>query len=190
MIAMVLIIISGLFQSENKTEIQRYEVIKSDKDFEIRYYPPAILASVEMGGTYDQSRSSSFSVLAGYIFGGNEQGMQISMTAPVRMTEKNRMMSFVMPSHFQMGDLPKPKNNQVTIHSSEPAIVASVRFGGWANEKKIAEMKQKLDKWLNDKGIKHSGNFEYLGYDAPFRMTNRRNEVVVSLEGYQPDQSF
>lgn len=187
MIAMVLILLLGLFPQENKTEIQRYEVIKSDNDFEIRYYAPAILASVEMGGSYDQSRNSSFSVLAGYIFGGNEQGMQISMTAPVRMSEKDGTMSFVMPSHLQLDDLPKPKNNQIAIHSSEPGYVASVRFGGWANEKKIEEMKQRLVKWLNDSGLKPAGNFEYLGYDAPFRMTNRRNEVVVAIEGYKPD---
>lgn len=187
MIAMVMILMMGLFQSENRTEIQKYEVIRSDNDFEIRYYPSAILASVEMGGTYEQSRNSSFSVLAGYIFGGNERGMQMSMTAPVRMSDKDGTMSFVMPSHLQLDDLPKPKNNQVVIHSSEPAYVASIRFGGWSNEKKIAEMKQKLVKWLDDNGLKHSGNFEYLGYDAPFRMTNRRNEVVVAIEGYQPD---
>jgi hypothetical protein len=187
MITMVMILMMGLFQSENSTEIQKYEVIRSDNDFEIRYYPPAILASVEMGGTYDQSRNGSFGVLAGYIFGGNEEGMQISMTAPVRMSETDGMMSFVMPSHFQMGDLPKPNNKQVAIHSSEPAYIASIRFGGWANDKKIAEHKQKLVKWLDDNKLKHNGKFEYLGYDAPFRMTNRRNEVVVSLEGYQPD---
>lgn len=187
MIAMVLILLLGLFPQENKTEIQKYEVIKSDDDFEIRYYPPAILASVEMGGSYDQSRNNSFSTLAGYIFGGNDQKMQISMTAPVRMSEKDGRMSFVMPSHFQMDDLPKPKNKQVAIHTSEPAYVASVRFGGWANEKKIAEMKNKLVKWLDVNGLKHTGKFEYLGYDAPFRIANRRNEVVVSIEGYKPD---
>lgn len=183
---LILLLFMGLFQSDSKTEIQKYQTIKSEKDFEVRYYPPAILASVDMAGSYDQSRNSSFGTLAGYIFGGNEENMQISMTAPVRMSEAEGTMSFVMPSRFTMETLPDPKSKRVKLHTSEPQYVAVVSFSGWANDRKISEMKEKLSEWLEIQGLNHNNKFEYLGYNPPYQLTNRRNEVLVPLLDFTP----
>ena len=177
----------GLFQSDSKTEIQKYQTIKAEKDFEIRFYPSAILASVDMPGGYDESRNSSFGTLAGYIFGGNEKNMQISMTAPVRMSETDGTMSFVMPSGFTKESLPEPKSSRVKLHESEPQYVAVLRFSGWANERKISEMKGKLLVWLEKEGLMHSHKFDYLGYNPPYQLANRRNEVLVPLVGFSPE---
>jgi hypothetical protein len=187
MTTLMILLLMGLFQPVSKTEIQKYQTIKTDKDFEIRFYPPAILASVDMAGSYDDSRNSSFGTLAGYIFGGNRESMQISMTAPVRMSETDGTMSFVMPSGFTMETLPEPKSNRVKLHMSEPQYVAVVRFSGWANERKISEMKEKLSGWLGKEGLRHSSHFEYLGYNPPYQLTNRRNEVLVPLVGFSQD---
>jgi hypothetical protein len=176
----------GLFQSDSKTEIQKYQTIKSERDFEVRFYPPAILASVDMAGTYDDSRNSSFGTLAGYIFGGNEENMQISMTAPVRMSDADGTMSFVMPSKFTMETLPDPKSKRVKLHTSDPEYVAVVSFSGWANDRKISEMKEKLVEWLKSEGLNHNNKFEYLGYNPPYQLTNRRNEVLVPLVDFTP----
>ena len=35
---------------------------------------------------------------------------------------------------------------------------------------------------LDSKGIKHKGNFSYLGYNPPFQLINRTNEVVVEID--------
>jgi hypothetical protein len=186
MTTLILLLFMGLFQSDSKTEIQKYQTIKSEEDFEVRYYPPAILASVDMAGTYDQSRNSSFGTLAGYIFGGNEENMQISMTAPVRMSEADGTMSFVMPSAFTMESLPDPKSGRVKLHTTEPQYVAVVSFSGWANDRKISEMKKKLAEWLERIGMNHNNKFEYLGYNPPYQLTNRRNEVLVPLIDFTP----
>jgi uncharacterized FlgJ-related protein len=67
----VIILITGIYtMTKAKTETQKYEVLYTRENFEIRFYPEAILATVEMNGTYDNSRNSGFQVLAGYIFGG------------------------------------------------------------------------------------------------------------------------
>jgi hypothetical protein len=187
MTTLVILLVMGLFQSDSKTEIQKYQTIKSEKDFEVRFYPPALLASVDMSGSYDDSRNSSFGTLAGYIFGGNEENMQISMTAPVRMSESDGTMSFVMPSKFSTEKLPEPKNKRVKLHTSEPQYVAVVRFSGWANDRKIAEMKEKLREWLKSEGLNHTSKFEYLGYNPPYQLTNRRNEVLVPLVGFSSE---
>lgn len=181
MFTLFIIITMGLFQSDNKTEIQKYEIIKTLGEYEIRHYPSAILATVEMGGTYDSSRNSSFGILARYIFGGNKEKMQISMTSPVRVSEAEQTMSFVMPSRYSSTLLPQPEDDRVRLHSTDPQYVAVVRFGGWASDRRIQQMKERLAGWVSEQGLIHNSRFEYLGYDPPFQLTNRRNELLVPL---------
>ena len=66
------------------TEKQKYRLVKSEKEFEIRYYPAATLATVFTSAkSYREIASPGFRKLAGFIFGGNETNTKISMTAPV-----------------------------------------------------------------------------------------------------------
>jgi hypothetical protein len=37
---------------------------------------------------------------------------------------------------------------------------------------------------LEKHGLKHRGNFSYMGYNPPYEMLNRRNEVVVELTSF------
>ncbi len=186
MIAMLTILFMGLFHSDSNTENQKYKVVTVQQDFEIRFYPPAVMATVKMGGSYDQSRSSGFGTLAGYIFGGNEENRQISMTAPVRISWTDRTMSFVMPFEYSLQTLPNPKNKQVKLHTTEPQYVAVVKFSGWCNDRKIAEKKTQLDENLKMSRLQHNGKFEYLGYNPPYQLFNRRNEILVPLVNFDP----
>lgn len=172
-----------------KTEIQKYEVIFKKGAFEIRYYPEAILASVSSDGTYDNSRNSSFRVLAGYIFGGNKEEQKIAMTAPVRMSTSNNTstMSFVLPSHMDFENLPEPVSSRVILHESKPVYAASIRYGGYTSDKEINEKKLELTTILNELGIGFNDNFEYLGYNPPYQMVNRRNEILVELQDFDRD---
>ena len=186
----VIVLITGIYTvTRAKTETQKYEVLYSKGNFEIRFYPEAILATVEMNGSFDNSRNSGFQVLAGYIFGGNEENSQIAMTSPVRMSgnEKTNTMSFVLPSEMEYEKLPEPNDERVKLHMSKPMYTASVRFGGYANADEISKHKEKLFKVLKELKLQHSNQFEFLGYNAPFDMVNRRNEVQVELVDFKPD---
>ncbi len=175
-------------KAANKTETQSYETLLSEGNFEVRYYPPAVMASVDMEGSYDSMKNRGFRTLAGYIFGDNRRDMKISMTSPVRFLEQQEKvrMSFVMPPSMDMGDLPQPRDSRIELHRSVPVYVASLRFSGYSDDEKIESMKVKLEQILEAKGMEHTGNFEYLGYNSPFKLFNRRNEVVVSLSGFDP----
>lgn len=186
----VIILITGIYtMTKAKTETQKYEVLYTRENFEIRYYPEAILATVEMNGTYDNSRNSGFQVLAGYIFGGNEENSQIAMTSPVRMSgnEKLNTMSFVLPSEMEFDNLPEPKDKRILLHKSKPMYTASVQFGGYANEAEIAKHREKLIETLKQYKIQHTNQFEFLGYNSPFQPVNRRNEVQVEIIDFKPE---
>lgn len=172
-----------------KTETQKYTTVYKQDDFEIRFYPVSIYASVKMKGTYDEMRNSGFRVLAGYIFGGNEKEMSIAMTSPVRMSgaDEESSMSFIMPSGFGMETLPKPINENIILHESMPVYTASVTFGGFANNKEIEAKKAILSKILKELNLTNTDNFEYLGYNPPYQMLNRRNEIQVELTNFDPE---
>ena len=190
LITAVFILLSGLIAKvKADTEKQKYETIYSDGNFEIRYYPQAIMATVNMNGTYDDSRNSGFRVLAGYIFGGNAENQKIAMTAPVRMStgDKKSSMSFVLPSAMEFDNLPTPNSKRILLHKSKPVYAAVVRYGGYTNLEEIEKKKTELIKELKALNLEHNDNFEFLGYNAPYDMFNRRNEVLVELPGFNPD---
>ena len=143
-----------LMSNSLKTENQKYRLVLKEDQFEIRFYPAATFAKIYSDGTdYKSVASSGFRKLAGYIFGGNDQGKSISMTAPVRMemSEKGSTMSFVMPEKYKESDLPKPKDASVHIEKSSPQYVAVISFGGYADDEKIKEHRDELLKLIQKK---------------------------------------
>ncbi len=171
--------------SINKTETQTYKLIR----FEIRYYPAATMAMItSTSKSYRDLGSSGFRKLAKYIFGGNSEKKQIAMTSPVRMDigETNSTMAFVLPSIYNQSTIPKPDDSSIDIITSEPEYVAVIQFGGFASNESINEHKTMLENNLNILGISFYGNFRYLGYNPPYQLFGRRNEVIVAL----PDTNF
>jgi hypothetical protein len=167
------------------TENQKYRVVLTEEQFEIRFYPAATFAKIYSRGTdYKSVASSGFRKLAGYIFGGNEQSKSIAMTAPVRMelTDKGSTMSFVMPEKYQESDLPKPNDSSVLIVKSSPQYVAAISFGGYADDEKIKENRELLQQLIQKKGLKITGESTFLGYNAPYQFWTRKNEVVIPIE--------
>jgi hypothetical protein len=187
---LIIIALTGIYAMTNaKTETQKYEVIFSKDNFEIRFYQEAVLATVQMNGSYDNARNSGFGVLAGYIFGGNTESTKIAMTSPVRMStgDNSNTMSFVMPSEMDFEKLPHPNDPNVVLQKSIPMYTASVRFGGYANDAEIAKHREKLSEILKQLNLQHSGSFEFLGYNPPFQPVNRRNEIQVQLVDFKLD---
>ena len=171
--------------SASSIEKQKYRVVKEEDGFEVRFYPKATFATIRSSGTnYKQVASSGFRKLAGYIFGGNDQNKSIAMTAPVRMemSEKGSGMSFVMPEKYDMASLPKPNDATVEIKQSEDSYAAVIAFGGYANDEKIDDYNNKLVALLQKKNIKIIGNFNFLGYNAPYQFIGRKNEISIPIE--------
>jgi hypothetical protein len=183
--AILLISQSFIMSSVNKTEEQNYTVIQKDKDFEIRFYPSATFASIKSNAkTYKELSGPGFRKLADYIFGGNVDKTQISMTSPVQMDINDTVssMSFVMPSSYNRANLPKPNNPDVILKQTPDEFVAAIQFGGFASDKDLIFYTKKLQDILKEKGIKTNGNARFLGYNPPFQLVGRRNEIIISIE--------
>ena len=171
--------------SNSNIEKQQYRVVKAERGFELRYYPPATFATVKSSAkSYRELSGSGFRKIAGYIFGDNESSTKIAMTSPVHMdiNEKESSMSFVMPSNYDVKSLPKPNDARVEIHQTSGEYAAAIEFGGFANDASIRKHAEELKQLLDEKGIKTIGNFRYLGYNPPYQIIARKNEIVVAVE--------
>ncbi len=178
------VFISQIYFSMATTETQPYKIIKKDKEFEIRLYPAATMASISIEvKTYRELSSSGFRKLASFIFGGNQSNKNIAMTTPVYMAINDSIstMSFVMPSNFNEENLPKPNDSSITIKTTAEEYIAAIQFGGYANDDKIKTYASKLESALNASGVEYFGNFRFLGYNAPYQFIGRRNEIIVSV---------
>jgi len=167
-----------------KSETQPYQILKTEKEYEIRYYPTATVATVAMAArTYKELSATGFRKLASFIFGGNQANKNISMTTPVHMDINDSLssMSFVMPAEYTKGNLPQPNDSAIKITAKLEEYVAAIRFDGYANDANIKMYTTKLKNALKEKGIEYYGNFRFLGYNAPYRFWSRRNEIIVSV---------
>ena len=122
-------------------------------------------------------------MLAGYIFGNNERNEKISMTSPVLMSlGDSTTMMFMVPKEFNKDMLPKPNQSGIEFKEEPAKTVAAISFSGWANDTKIEKNKQLLKLALDAEGIKYSNRFYFFGYNAPWEVFNRKNEIIVELQ--------
>ena len=184
-IPIILLLQTFTIMSTNKTEEQKYSLVRKYKDFEIRFYPSATIATISSNAkTYRDLSGPGFRKLAGYIFGGNEANTKISMTSPVQMNINDSVstMSFVMPSAYTRESLPKPNDPNVRIKNTADEYVAVIRFGGYASDKDLKFYSEKLQDLLKENGITSFGNYRFLGYNPPFQFIGRRNEIIVAVD--------
>ena len=165
-------------------ETPKYQVVKTFGKVEIRKYPNLILAQTKLGSSeYKSSGNNGFRTVANYIFGGNSKQQKIAMTAPVIMDMgDSASMSFVMPAEYEMDDLPKPASDQVKIRKQESKTLAVLRFGGYSDDEKIQKYAERLEEVLTENNIKVKSALLYMGYNAPWDVVNRRNEVAFEVE--------
>ncbi|MEA1051669.1 heme-binding protein [Lamprobacter modestohalophilus] len=179
-----------------------YQVVLQDGDFELRDYPPLVVAEVSGSGSRQQSLSSGFGPLARYIFAKERGGERIAMTAPVQQRalaadEKIAMtapvtqtptndgswtVQFIMPAEYELEDLPSPGNQQVRLDQIPARRVAAVRFSGRTNDQAIAEQQARLEAWMAERGLEPRGEPIYAYYNDPFTPGPlRRNEVMFEV---------
>lgn len=184
-IVLILFVVSQIWAQRQVSGIETYpyRVVKTYDGFEVRTYERANFIYVTMDArSYSESSSKGFRMLAGYIFGGNDRQQKIAMTSPVVMEmDSDVTMKFLVPAQYKMDELPKPENAEVRFTTEQERTVAAITFGGFANDEKILAQKDELFKRLAAVGIQHTGQWSFLGYDPPFKMFGRKNEVVVEV---------
>jgi hypothetical protein len=185
-VILLIFIIVQLFAINGQKNIETYSYVVTKKydAFEIRNYEASLFTYVKLSGNkYRDESSKGFSILAGYIFGGNDKNEKIAMTSPVAMSLEDSMtMMFMVPKKFKKETLPKPDQSEIKFQEEPKKTVAAITFSGWANDEKIEKYKQKLKSALEAKEIPYTNRFFFLGYNPPYEFFNRKNEIIVELK--------
>ena len=172
----------------SELETPAYQLIEKDGQFEIRKYDPMIIAITEINSNYRESTSTGFRRIANYIFGENDQNMEIAMTAPVISSSPVNNdgiydVAFVMPSKHSLSNLPDPNYNNVIVKEENLGKIAILRFGGWATEDKVIKYQKKLEMILIKKRYPINGDFMVAQYNSPWALPPfRRNEIMVPIK--------
>ena len=108
------------------------------------------------------------------------------MTSPVSISLEDSMtVMFLVPKKLNKDSLPQPNEPKIEFKEEPAKTVAAITFGGWANNEKIAYYTEQLREALEQEHLQYANTFSYLGYNPPYEMINRRNEIVVELINYK-----
>lgn len=146
---------------------------------------------------FTDAQNTGFNMNFDYISGANEGEVTIPMTSPVLFrqnisTETGEPngweVSFFVPSKYPtVADVPLPTNTDVTIDEFPQAIkYAVILFGGFAEEADYQTYETKLLDYLKRDGVEVMDcpcyGTVWAGYDSPFVLYNRHNEVMIRVE--------
>lgn len=185
----LLVVLFGILYASRSPQEPAYQVIKHDQPIRIVRYDPRILAKVSLVGQRSEVIQQGFSVLADFIFGANQDGVRIKMTAPVMQTGTNDQwqVAFVMPEAYQLTTLPRPNNTSITMSKMPAGTYAVIRFAGKATDETLLQQQQLLEQYLRAHGIRSIGSIWYAFYNPPWIPGFlRRNEVMVAVVWPQP----
>lgn len=180
-------------------EVPNYKVVHTEGAYEIREYETYLIAETTVEGDYDEATNEGFRRLAGYIFGKNiarsqvREGLQakkvssekMAMTAPVEMVksqDSSWIISFVMPSEYNMETLPVPKDPRISIREIKNRKTAVYKAGGFHSETKMENHAELLKKWLEQQNVGEPSQSSIMVYDPPWTIPFlRRTEISLEL---------
>ena len=176
-----------------------YEVINRLDDIEIRRYAPYVVAELSVDAPADKAGSQAFPILAGYIFGNNQGGTKLAMTAPViqagvpdpvepttpsasRSAADSHVVQFVLPKGVSPESAPVPIDQRVRVRDVASVQVAVIVYSGSWSKRNYEEHLARLKAVLGEKGIPWTGEPIYARYNPPLTpWFMRRNEIWLTL---------
>ena len=178
-ILVILISILTLSSQTMAYEEANYEVVKENKEYEIRKYSDRLVIET------NSIEGNGFRKLFNYISGNNEESQEIKMTVPVTQEIKNgnMTMQFYLPLKFNKDNAPKPSNSDIKILNIEGGYYAVIKYSGRSSDKNFLKNKNILEKQLKQDNITIISPPIRASYNSPFTLPMlKRNEVMFRID--------
>ncbi|GIQ79432.1 SOUL haem-binding protein [Kipferlia bialata] len=163
-----------------------YQVKSKKKGYEIRHYPPHVIARVTVDADFEGVGNKGFRTLFNYISGANTGSTRIPMTTPVNMSESKPKgkhiamtapvnmsrgtgagtfnLDFAIPSKYTLETVPKPTDSRVKLILEPECDMAALRYkGGWG-QSNYAKHEQRLMEALERDHVNTLGEPIYARY--------------------------
>ena len=183
------------------TEQQPYEVLEQRDGFEVRCYPPHLLAQVEIDGSFEDAGNRAFRALFRYITGNNQSRRMVNMTAPVMQqharteeiamtapvvqveeTEGRHVVAFVLPASMTLETAPLPLDPDIQVRAVPEQMAAARRYSGRWTQSSYQRNLDILIAAVTVDGYVPVGAPRFARYDPPFKpWLLRRNEVIQDV---------
>jgi hypothetical protein len=184
--------------ARGRAESPKYEVEADYGNFEVRCYPPRLVAEVTVSGNAREATEAGFRILADFIFGNNtpstklqakcqaeRTAQKIDMTVPVDRTGSGDKwaIAFTMPSEYTRKTLPEPNDPRIRIRQVPSRRYAVLRFCGAPGEAGVDRMIEKFTKIVDANKLKRTNAKPiFARYDPPWTPgLLRRNEIFIEL---------
>jgi len=176
-----------------------FTIERQYEGFELRAYPPVLVAEVSVAGSADEAGNQGFRILAGYIFGKNKGQREIAMTAPVTQTPEpikiamtapvtqagadgGYTVQFTMPAAYTLATLPEPLDARIRLKERAGKRYAVIRYSGFWSDANYQTHLEKLEQAAQAAGVATQGPPVYARYDAPWvPWFLRRNEIWLQV---------
>ncbi|KAM9844307.1 heme-binding protein 2 [Aulostomus maculatus] len=169
-----------------------FNLVCENEHYEVRHYDAAKwVSTTEEAYFMDIAMMRAFRRLFRYISGDNDAMKKITMTSPVivKRTETKFWqtgtftISFLLPSKFQLV-APRPTDAKVYIHDLQAMNVYVRTYQGWMTGFSDNHNAKTLSDSLDLVDANYKKGFHYgAGYNSPWTMFNRHNEVWFVAEG-------
>lgn len=159
-----------------------YEVLKKEKNIEIRKYQNVLLASTET--PINKNSDSGFMNVFRYISGDNKASQKISMTTPVVTYENNDRLitGFYVPKKYDKDTVPQPNSNHVFINEMNESIYVVIKFRGSWKKAHLDEKEKDLTAYLETTDYMITSSRYVFRYQPPFVPgIFRHNEIVFKV---------
>jgi len=173
----------------HKLDCPEYQVMNKTDAYELRCYKTYFWASTTVTGIdYDKAGEVAFMRLFKYIQGENVKKVKIAMTVPVTATiqpgpgpvcASNFTYSFFVPFDYQSDPVP-PTASDVFLDKQNLGCVYVAVYSGFSDYKKVVKNVKDLTEALDKAGLKgtyRTDMYFTAGYDSPFVILDRHNEV-------------
>lgn len=172
------------------TQRQKYSVLQSFSNCELREYDACVIAEISIEDDYNGATSKAFGSLFRYISGSNQKSEKIAMTAPVISSTLATIdsgqwnISFVMPTGSVLSDLPLPQQSHVTLRSIPVEKCLALSFRGRASAAVCERKESELRAFAMSKGYNLTSETRICRFDPPFKPSFLHyNEIVIPIAG-------
>ena len=177
-ILVILISILTLSSQTMAYEEANYEVVKENKEYEIRKYSDRLVIET------NSIEGNGFRKLFNYISGNNEESQEIKMTVPVTQEIKNGSMTmqFYLPLKFNKDNAPTPSNSDIKILTIEGGYYAVIKYSGRSSDNNFLKNKKILEEKLKKDKITILSPPIRASYNSPFTLPMlKRNEIMFRV---------
>jgi hypothetical protein len=170
------------------TERQKFDVVRTFGDWELRDYPEYSVIEVDVSGDFASAGNLGFRPLVQYISGANQSGQSFAMTAPVvqhPQSANEHTVSFVLPEGTDPASIPAARNASVRTRTVPAHRSAAKRFSGSWSAAHFDHQGKELLTDVVAAGLVPEGAVYFARYDPPWKLPFlRHNEALVRI--HQP----